>query len=316
MAKKADPLASWKRSVTPTPEAEKAFRTLEKEMRRLPGAAFQGQSQKFPPKYVLDVSSRAPFHRGKRFASVAAVGDAIYFELIELDEAHRKLSRVMLQGAKWTASDGYQITCFGDALLKRIQELLRATASRFQAETNQDSKHLPYKPKASFPIPPSSAWTAPMSWTTPKVVPSDDYSRQIPQNAVFTRAELLFTFAKKKGVGIQTWTEKTLPGLLELEWAKKKSEPLVVAAHAIGFDGKAWSFRFAQKKSQAYMPLFVGSDFARQSPATAELFDKNPMERVELQSVLCLASGKAIRISLTSNFAIEADDEFDDQMEE
>lgn len=312
MAKKTDPLAGWKKSVTPTPEAESTFRKLEKVLRALDGAAFLGQAQKFPPKYILDVSAKAPLHRGKRFASLAAVGDTIYFELIELDEAHKRRVRAALKGAKFNSYEGFEITRFSDAIVEKVSALLHEAAEQFQQKHARAQKVTPYQAKAIHPLPHSVLWTAPLSWTAPKAAASSDYSSRIPANAVFTRGEIIFTLAKSKGVGIQSWSEQSLPALIELEPSKKRqSPPLVVAAHAIGFDGKAWSFRLVKNKSQAFMPLFVGDDHQHQSLAPPELFKAFPIERVEIQSVLSLGSGKAIRISLTSDFAIELDDDFD-----
>lgn len=55
---------------------------------------------------------------------------------------------------------------------------------------------------------------------------------------------------------------------------------------------------------------------SHQSLVSDELLKKYPIERVELQSVLSLKSGKAIRMTLRSNFAIEPEDEFDEHDDE
>lgn len=316
MAKKEDPLAAWKRSVTPIPEVEKAFLRIEKFLKSLAGGAFEGQSQKFPPKYALEVSARAPLHRGKRFASAAALGRSLYFELLELDEAQKKQTKTLFKGIRWTSSDGYEITKFSDVWLRQLEDLIQSSASRFQTGAKEEQKLTPYKPKLTHKLPPEAAWTSPMSWLGSKLAPSDNFSRTIPDSAVFTRGELLFTLAKSKGIGIQSQSEATLPALLELEPQKKGQPPRVVAAHAVGFDGKAWSFRLMRQKNQWFMPLFVGDDHTKQSPANVELLKRYPIERVELQSVLCLPSGKAIRIALGSNFEIEPEDEFEDLEED
>src|SRR5262245_31803820 len=117
MAKKADPLSEWKKRVQPTPKAAKGFAAIQQVLQQYEGDVLEAQSQEFPPRYLLDVSPKAALHHGKRFASVSAVSDSIYFSLTEWDDAFKKEIRRVLKGAPITPSDGYELKSDNDSLL-------------------------------------------------------------------------------------------------------------------------------------------------------------------------------------------------------
>jgi len=313
MAKKVDPLEQWKLAHQPGPAALAGFEKLKAILQPYAGKALLGQSQKFPPKYLLDVAPAVRLHHGKRFAGVACAAKTIYFELCQWDDAIQKEMSKLLKGIAKLGYEGYQFTSISDELAANLAPLVKKAAEKLLGQSKQEDKRQPYQPKSSVKVPEVGLWTSPLSWVGPKATASDNYSRYIPSDALFTRGELICTLYENRGPGIQEHSQRSLPGLLQLE--KIAGQMRVIAAHAVGFDGQTWSFRLLMQGKQTFMPLYVGKAFDKQQAAPDELLERYRFSRITIQSVLSTESGKAYCINLRENFEIEVEDEYDEDEE-
>jgi hypothetical protein len=316
--KKQDPLKEWKKRSQSSNEVLAGYQGLLAILQTVAGEEFIAQTQKFPPKYVLDVAPQVRLQHGKRFASVAAVGDTIYFELCQWDDAFQKQMRRGLKGVSKPEYDGYPFTTITDRVRDQLASMVQTAHAKLLGQSQRDEKVKLYQPKSQVKVPPMECWTQPLSWTSKQARPSDNYSRHIPSDAVFTRGELLFTLYKNLGPGMKRETERTLPGVLRIERISKKGLPdqwLVVAAHVKGFDGQAWSVQLVRQGKRSFMPLYVGNTFVKQTPASAKLLKQYRFSRIEIQSILSAENGKAIIVSLRENFEVEEIDECEDEEE-
>ncbi|MFT3882709.1 MAG: hypothetical protein QM703_24035 [Gemmatales bacterium] len=311
MAKKVDPLEQWKLANQPGPAALAGFEKLKVILQQYAGKTLLGQSQKFPPKYTLDVAPAVRLHHGKRFASVACVAKSIYFELCQWDEAIQKELSKLLKGIAKSGYEGYEFTSISDELATRLALQVKKAGEKLLGQSKKEDKRQLYQPKSSAKVPDVGLWTSPLSWASPKATASDNYSRYIPQEALFTRGELICTLYENRGPGIQEHSERSLPGLLQLE--KIAGQMRVIAAHTVGFDGQLWSFRLLMQGKQTFMPLYVGKAFDKQQAAPAELLERYRFSRITIQSILCTESGKAYCINLRENFEVDAEDEYEEE---
>ncbi len=316
MAKEADPLQSWRLSVQPSKAAQAGFDSLLKLFQPLSGHWLLGQLQKFPPRYTLDIKPAVMLHQGKRFATLCAVSGSIYLELCPWDDALQQKIQKELK-IKPPGYEGYAFRKIDGQTWEKLETIVQGAFLRLQKKEKADTALLGGKkvshsfqyvlPQREVSIPDYKVWTSPISWVGSSCQPSDDFSRRIPENACFTRGEVLLTLYRNRGPGVQEQTEKTLPALLQLEKTKRGTLRLI-AAHAIGFDGQAWTYRLAQQGKQEYMPLFVGKSFKKQSPASAELLSKFQFAHITIQSILSAENGQAICVSLLQNFEVTYQD--------
>lgn len=316
MAKKVDPLQTWRLSVQPSKAAQAGFDRLLKLFQPLAGPMLLGQLQAFPPRYTLDIKPAVMLHHGKRFASLSAVSESIYLELCPWDE---KLQQQIQQQLKTRPPgyEGYAFRKIDEEALEKLESIVQTAFLRLRDKAKTEATQLEGKkhslsfryvvPKMEGKVPDSKAWTSPISWLGSRCQASDDFSRCIPEDACFTRGEILLTLYRNKGPGVQEQTERTLPALLQLEKTKGGTLRLI-AAHAIGFDGMAWTFRLAHQGKQEFMPLFCGKSFNKQSPASADLLSKVQFAHITIQSILSTEKGQAIRVSLLQNFEVTQQD--------
>lgn len=313
MPKQADPLEQWRLANQPSKAALAGFEKLKAILTPCAGKSLVGQTQKFPPKYTLDVAPSVRLHHGKRFASVACAAKTIYFELCTWDDAIQNELKKLLKGVARLGYEGYEFTSIRDELAEPLARLVKSANDLLMGKATQEEKLKPYQSKASAKVPDASLWTSPISWRGAKTTASDNYSRYIPGDAVFTRGELHFTLYQNIGPGMQQQSERSLPALLQLE--KVAGQVRIIAAHAIGFDSQSWSFRLMTQGKQVFMPLFVGKSFDKQSAAPSELLERYTFSRITVQSILSAESGKAFCVTLHENFEIGVEDEYDEEVE-
>lgn len=312
-----NPLDQWKKTNQPAQAFVAGFEKLKAIQQKHAGPSLLGQSQKFPPKYTLDVTPSVRLYHGMRFASVACVSDIIYFELCQWDEAFQKEMKKALKVKP--GYEGYEFTLMPEELLNRLAGLVELASAKLLGQAKQDAARQPYQSKTMAKVPDAQLWTGPMSWAGLKAAASRNISRYIPSDAVFTRGELLCTLYENLGSGRQRQFEATLPALLQLEEVPVKGRPgpvQVIAAHVVGFDGQAWSFRLLMQNKLTFMPLYAGKSFEQQSEAPAKLLERYRFSRITIQSVLSAESGKAFVVNLRENFEIDTEeDEYDDDEE-
>ena len=312
-----NPLDQWKKTNQPAQALSAGFDKLKAILQKHAGPSLLGQSQKFPPKYTLDVTPSVRLHHGKRFAGVACVSNTIYFELCQWDEAFQKKMKKALKAKP--GYEGYEFPSMPEELVNRLTELVQSASKKLLGQAKQNEARQPYQFKTTAKVPDAHLWTGPMSWAGLKVAASRNISRYIPSDAVFTRGELLCTLYENLGPGRQRQSEATLPALLQLEKAPVKGKPgpvQVVAAHVVGFDGQAWTFRLLMQDKQTFMPLYVGKSFEQQSAAPAKLLERYRFSRITIQSILSAESGKAFVINLRENFEIDTEENEYDEDEE
>lgn len=310
MARKNDPLAAWKARVQPTAQAEATFRAVRAMLEKCPGDALTGQVQEFPPKYVLTVSARARQRRGQVFATVAAVADSVYFDLVPDDPVlHRQLRR-LFRGSDYIAGDGFELTGDQSPRFSRIEALVIEACADLGGKV-ASGQTSPIRPKPGRTVPPIGGWSSTVAWAGPDVEPVRRAER-LGRDTVFARCTVAVHLGRTTGVGVKDVRERETKGLLEFEPAggrAKRAVPRIVAAHWRGFDRRSWSVRLVRQGKREFMPLFVGETFAEQREAPAELLERWPMERVELIAAIPWDDGTFVRLALGEAFEVLPDDD-------
>ncbi|HRI86955.1 MAG TPA: hypothetical protein PLJ47_13430 [Candidatus Hydrogenedentes bacterium] len=142
----------------------------------------------------------------------------------------------------------------------------------------------------AYEPPRSSLWCTPLTWSGEDATPIDNY-RDIPANAVFTRAELIVYS-----------TEQAFPALMRLHEGKP------IEVYVKGFDGAPWTFRKESRGRAFVWRLYVGDSFPGTHLAPPELRKQfeSELEYITVQTILPLAgSGKAISFMIRDDGSVE-----------
>lgn len=156
-------------------------------------------------------------------------------------------------------------------------------------------------PRLAAPIslPDPMLWQSPLCWSGLNARPVASSLRHIPHEAIFARAELVFTMTRPVGDGSTFLEWKTLPGLLSLYGGH------VVAAHVRGLDGRAWSMVRGGGEGRHWV-LNVGDGFPAQNPTSSGLLSELGVRRVLVQSILPMyASNRHISFFLDQDLIME-----------
>jgi hypothetical protein len=140
------------------------------------------------------------------------------------------------------------------------------------------------KPVLEAAVPTAELWQGPMAWAGSPLKPVENYSRAFPDDAVFVRAELLFTLDEVVAPGRSRQMEHAIPGLLRLNDGKP------VEVHCTWLDGQCWTYRLERVGRKFQWLLFTGGSFPANVPATRPVNGASTIEQVVVQSVLPMAS--------------------------
>ncbi len=307
MSKEHDLIDAWRKRVQPTATATASYKAIRKLLAACKSNVLDSAEQKLPPKYVLTFSDKSGARRGKLFASISAMGESIFFELMPAAEQLHKRLKLLFKGHRYQPSEGFELP---DSLTAYIPELEKLIFEAFKGQSEKTASKTPavapYQRKHALEIPPAVSWNGVLEWTGPELKPVRR-AKVITDEALFAGCTLTVDLAKRVAVGMKALNEHELDGIFELErdlQTKKTGYPRIVAVHAIGFDGQAWSFRLAKKGREVSMPLFVGADFASQKPVTASWLKRFPIERIQAYGNRPLANGQALAVSLDASFEV------------
>lgn len=133
-------------------------------------------------------------------------------------------------------------------------------------------------------VPTTELWQGPMAWAGSPLKPVENYSRAFPDDAIFVRAELLFTLDEVVAPGRSREMEHAIPGLLRLNDGKP------VEVHCTWLDGQCWTYRLERVGRKFQWLLFTGTSFPANVPAAGPVNASSTIEQVVVQSVLPMAS--------------------------
>jgi len=310
MARRQDPMAAWKARMQPTKTAETNFRTIRAILEKYISDTVISQTQAFPPKYVLTVSAQIPRRRGQIFATVAAVAESVYFDLMPSDAALHRTLRKLFSGRDYMIGEGFELA--GDLMrqMPQVEALVKAACADLTGKAIA-RKNLPTKTLSGRIVPPIKTWSSATAWSGPGAEPVRQL-KQLGGDTVFAQCTVVVNLGRSKGLGVKHISEREAKGLLEFEPTSRRakdSAPRIVAAHWRGFDRRAWSFRLLRQGKREFMPLFVGDTFEEQQEASAELLEHWPMDRIELIAAIPWNDGTIPKRTLGESFEILPDDE-------
>jgi len=167
-------------------------------------------------------------------------------------------------------------------------------------------------PSSDTELPSLAEWQTPLAWYGAPLRPVLDTYLEFPERAVFVRAALVMTMSERIGPGTCRQTQATVPGLLRMERGK------AVEAHALGPDGRCWTFRAVKPGRKTRWACFAGDDFPATGAVEPGGGDVYWLEQVVVQSIVPM-QGTRRHVSLAihddgrvTNFATAVDEDPND----
>src|SRR5262249_13189699 len=129
-------LREWRARSAPTPAAQQGFETIREMLQGVAGQALQARAQEFPPKFELKLPPATKGGHEWDFASVAAAGDELYFDLypLGLDVVLRDLVGPALRKRMYRVDDGFKLPGGLGKFVDEVRTLIEASRTWFQSE--------------------------------------------------------------------------------------------------------------------------------------------------------------------------------------